>query len=148
MDIPKQAVLLRIFIGEDDRCGSKPLHEAIVLKAREMHLAGATVLRMFDKVGVGDAVKAKIKAQQTPPQVVEAVVNGDAEIAVFLANVLVAPGIDLVADLIANEIRRAATLCAHRGAGTSRLDGGPDDTRHTRTRCHAGASRIVAKALL
>ena len=58
--------------------------------------AGATVLRMFDKLGIGDALKAKIKAQQTPPQVVEAVTKGDAEIAVFLANVLVAPGIDLV----------------------------------------------------
>ena len=45
MQIPKQAVLLRIFIGEDDQCDGRPLCEAIVLKAREMHLAGATVLR-------------------------------------------------------------------------------------------------------
>ena len=45
MQIPKQAVLLRIFIGEDDKVGTQPLYEAIVLKAREMHLAGATVLR-------------------------------------------------------------------------------------------------------
>jgi PII-like signaling protein len=45
MQIPKQAVLLRIFIGEDDKYGSSPLCEAIVLKARESHLAGATVLR-------------------------------------------------------------------------------------------------------
>jgi len=45
MQIPKQAVLLRIFIGENDECDGRPLYEAIVLKAREMHLAGATVLR-------------------------------------------------------------------------------------------------------
>jgi PII-like signaling protein len=45
MQIPKQALLLRIFIGEDDRHEGRPLYEAIVLKAREMHLAGATVLR-------------------------------------------------------------------------------------------------------
>ena len=45
MQIPKQAVLLRIFFGEDDKFGNSPLHEAIVLKARELHLAGATVLR-------------------------------------------------------------------------------------------------------
>ena len=45
MQIPQQAVLLRIFIGENDRVGSSPLYEAIVLKAREQHLAGATVLR-------------------------------------------------------------------------------------------------------
>jgi PII-like signaling protein len=45
MDIPKQAQLLRIFVGEADRHDGKPLYEAIVLKAREMQLAGATVLR-------------------------------------------------------------------------------------------------------
>ena len=45
MQISQQALLLRIFIGENDRFGSSPLHEAIVLKARELHLAGATVLR-------------------------------------------------------------------------------------------------------
>ena len=45
MPLTRDAVLLRIFIGEDDKFGGKPLHEAIVLKAREMHLAGATVLR-------------------------------------------------------------------------------------------------------
>jgi PII-like signaling protein len=45
MQIPKQALLLRIFIGENDRFGGSPLHEAIVLKAGEMRLAGATVLR-------------------------------------------------------------------------------------------------------
>jgi PII-like signaling protein len=45
MDIPQDAVLLRIFIGEDDKYRGRPLCEAIVLQAREMHLAGATVLR-------------------------------------------------------------------------------------------------------
>ena len=45
MQISKQALLLRIFIGEDDKFGGSPLYEAIVLKARELHLAGATVLR-------------------------------------------------------------------------------------------------------
>ena len=45
MQLSRDAVLLRIFIGEDDKADHKPLYEAIVLKAREMHLAGATVLR-------------------------------------------------------------------------------------------------------
>ena len=45
MQIPHEAVLLRIFIGESDRHENRPLYEAIVLKARELHLAGATVLR-------------------------------------------------------------------------------------------------------
>ena len=45
MQLPRDAVLLRIFIGEDDRHGHQPLYQAIVLKARERQLAGATVLR-------------------------------------------------------------------------------------------------------
>lgn len=45
MQIPEDALLLRIFIGESDRWRHQPLYEAIVLKARELHLAGATVLR-------------------------------------------------------------------------------------------------------
>ena len=45
MHLPQEAMLLRIIIGESDRWQHKPLYEAIVLKAREMSLAGATVLR-------------------------------------------------------------------------------------------------------
>jgi PII-like signaling protein len=45
MQVPRDAVLLRIFIGEDAKAGRLPLYEAILLKAREMQLAGATVLR-------------------------------------------------------------------------------------------------------
>jgi hypothetical protein len=45
MHLPHDAMLLRIFIGERDRWKHQPLYEALVLKAREMHLAGATVLR-------------------------------------------------------------------------------------------------------
>jgi len=45
MNIPRQAQLLRIFIGEADRHNGRPLYEAIVQRARERHVAGATVLR-------------------------------------------------------------------------------------------------------
>ncbi len=45
MKIPRDGVLLRIFLGESDKWQGRPLYEAIVLKARELHLAGATVLR-------------------------------------------------------------------------------------------------------
>lgn len=45
MEIPEDAVLLRIFIGERQKWHGQPLYEAIVLNAREMHLGGATVLR-------------------------------------------------------------------------------------------------------
>jgi PII-like signaling protein len=45
MNPPTDAALLRIFIGENDRHHHQPLYEALVLKARETHLSGATVLR-------------------------------------------------------------------------------------------------------
>ena len=45
MKLPEDAVLLRVFLGENDRCGHRPLYEAIVLRARERGMAGATVLR-------------------------------------------------------------------------------------------------------
>lgn len=45
MKIPENGKLLRIFIGESDKWHHQPLYEAIVLKARELGLAGATVLR-------------------------------------------------------------------------------------------------------
>ena len=45
MKIPNDGCLLRVFIGEGDKWHGQPLYEAIVLKARELHLAGATVLR-------------------------------------------------------------------------------------------------------
>jgi len=45
MELPQESRLLRVFLGESDRYDGKPLYEAIVLKARELGLAGATVLR-------------------------------------------------------------------------------------------------------
>jgi PII-like signaling protein len=75
MQVPHEAVLLRIFIGEDDKAGNQPLYEAIVLKAREMHLAGATVLR--GPMGFGHSSRlhtAKIlRLSQDLPIVIEIV---------------------------------------------------------------------------
>ncbi|MBP8605921.1 MAG: DUF190 domain-containing protein [Phycisphaerae bacterium] len=45
MQLPSEAQLLRIFIGEADRFGGKPLYEAIVHLARQKGMAGATVVR-------------------------------------------------------------------------------------------------------
>jgi PII-like signaling protein len=79
MQIPKQAVLLRIFIGEDDKFGTSPLYEVIVLKARELHLAGATVLRA--SMGFGKSSRlhtAKIlRLSDDLPLVVEIVDSED-----------------------------------------------------------------------
>ena len=45
MELPREATLLRIFLGESDELEGEPVFRKIVLKAREMNLAGATVLR-------------------------------------------------------------------------------------------------------
>ena len=45
MKLSGQGMLLRIFIGENDKINGRPLYEEIVLKARALHLAGATVIR-------------------------------------------------------------------------------------------------------
>lgn len=85
MQIPDDAVLLRIFIGESDRHEHHPLHEAIVLKARELHLAGATVLR--GPMGFGKSSRlhtAKIlRLSADLPMVIE-IVDSEAKVEAFL----------------------------------------------------------------
>jgi uncharacterized protein len=45
MKLPEEGMLLRVFVGETDQYKGKALYEQIVLKAREMNMAGATVVR-------------------------------------------------------------------------------------------------------
>lgn len=85
MQVPRDAVLLRIFFGEDDKFERLPLYEAIVLKARAMHLAGATVLR--GHVGFGHSSRIHttkiLRLAQDLPVVVE-VVDSQEKIDSFL----------------------------------------------------------------
>ena len=85
MHLPQDAMLLRIFIGESDRWKHQPLYEAIVLKARELHLAGATVLR--GAMGFGKSSRlhtAKIlRLSMDLPLVIE-IVDSEEKIQSFL----------------------------------------------------------------
>jgi uncharacterized protein len=85
MQIPKQAVLLRIFIGEDDQFQGRPLYEAIVMKARETHLAGATVLRGAMGFGASSRLHTTkiLRLSEDLPLVIE-VVDSEDKINAFL----------------------------------------------------------------
>lgn len=85
MQLPQDAVLLRIFIGESDRHEHRPLYEAIVLQARELQLAGATVLR--SPLGFGAASRlhtAKILRLSTDLPMVIEIVDDEERINAFL----------------------------------------------------------------
>ena len=85
MKIPQDAALLRIYFGEDDKVGNLPLHEAIVLKAREIHLGGATVLRGQSGFGHSSRIHTTklLRLSQDLPIVVE-IVDSQEKIDAFL----------------------------------------------------------------
>jgi uncharacterized protein len=85
MQIPRDAVLLRIFFGEDDKFQHQPLHEAIVLKARELHLGGATVLRGHMGFGHSSRIHTNkiLRLSQDLPVVIE-IVDSKEKIDTFL----------------------------------------------------------------
>lgn len=75
MKIEGPGTLLRIFIGESDRWHGRPLYEAIVLKAREAGLAGATVLRGLAGFGASSRLHTArvLRLSEDLPIVVEIV---------------------------------------------------------------------------
>jgi uncharacterized protein len=97
MQVPKDAMLLRIFLGESDKAGHRPLYEEIVLKAREAHLAGATVLR--GPMGFGHSSRlhtAKIlRLSGDLPMVIE-IVDAEDRIRAFLEEIEPIMGAGLV----------------------------------------------------
>lgn len=85
MDLPKKAVLLRVFIGDSDRHERVPLHEAIVKEARRRGLAGATVLHGV--MGFGKASRihtASVLCLSEDLPVVVEIVDTPERIAAFL----------------------------------------------------------------
>lgn len=88
MKTPLNGTLLRIFIGESDRWEGKPLYEAVVLRAREMQLAGATVLRGLMGYGKHSRIHtSKIEVLSTDLPIVIEIVDGEEKIRGFLPTV-------------------------------------------------------------
>lgn len=85
MKIPENGQLLRVFIGESDRWEGKPLYEAIILKARELNIAGATMLRGMMGYGAASRIHtAKIlRLSEDLPVIVE-IVDSAEKIAILL----------------------------------------------------------------
>jgi len=88
MRLAGEAKLLRIFLGERDQVGHKPLYEVIVRCARDAGLAGATVTRAVEGFGAGSIIhKAKfLELSEDLPFVVE-IVDSDEKIREFLKTV-------------------------------------------------------------
>ncbi len=81
-----EALLLRIFVGESDRFGGRPLYEAIVLEARRQGLAGATVLKGFMGFGAHSRIHTAriLQLSEDLPVVVE-IVDEEAKVQAFLS---------------------------------------------------------------
>jgi PII-like signaling protein len=85
MTLPEEALLLRIFIGESDHHHGKPLYEQIVLRARELNLAGATVLRGVMGFGAASRIHtAKLLELSTDLPIVVEIVDTEAKIGLLM----------------------------------------------------------------
>ena len=85
MKLPSEAFLLRVFIGESDRVGGRPLHEVIVEEARKRGMSGATVLRGFLGFGANSRIHTTkvLRLSEDLPVVVE-IVDAEEKVEAFL----------------------------------------------------------------
>lgn len=81
MHIPEDSLLLRVFIGESDRVHGQPLYERIVMRARELDLAGATVIRGIMGFGADSRIhSAKLLTLSADLPVVIEIVDAESKV--------------------------------------------------------------------
>lgn len=105
--------------------GTADTLKATLLKARSIatipeSATGYSIARVFDRLGIAAPMKEKIKAQASPAQVVAAVAQGEAELGIFLLNVLTAPGLDIVGPF-PSELQEYVVFTAAVAAQTSKV---------------------------
>ena len=83
--------------------------------------AGAYVTKVFERLGIAEEMKAKTKVQAGPPQIAPAVAKGEAELGVFLTNVLIAPGVELAGPFPA-ELQQELVFTSAIAADTKEAD--------------------------
>jgi molybdate transport system substrate-binding protein len=102
--------------------GNADALKATLLKAQSIasipeSATGYSIAKVFDRLGIAEPMKAKMRAQPNPAQVVAAVANGDVELGIFLINVLTAPGLDVVGPFPA-ELQQNVVFTAAVGSET------------------------------
>jgi molybdate transport system substrate-binding protein len=106
--------------------------------------AGAYVSSVFERLGIGEAMKAKTRPQTSTGQIAQAVAKGDAELGVFLINVLMAPGVELAGPFPA-ELQQELVFTAAIAADTKEAEAAKAFIAYLKT--PAAAAVIKAKGM-
>lgn len=124
MRVAVDAVLLRVFVGEEDRFEGRSLYQAIVATAIERRMAGATVLPGSDGFGVSRSVRTELNIDAGPrsPMVVE-IVDADAKVNEFLAAIkeMIESGLVTMERVRAIRYRRPDSLDSSNGGPSAAI---------------------------